>query len=154
MKKLVLPLTVTIALCVAGAATAYALNTITLTSGHCVTVAQTRVCAAKTRARTITMPSLTVTSTELVTVTVDPPPPPPPTTLNWSGAGEQNLGPFVLAKPSTIVWTATFMAGFFVSGPKDTYHLSGNSGSSYLPAGSYAGIQVFGQGWTITITTN
>jgi len=67
-----------VVLMAAGVATAAVLTrTITLKSGKCVTVAKTKVCAAKTKPVTITGPTKTtiVTTTTVQTVTAPPPPP-------------------------------------------------------------------------------
>ncbi len=78
-KRAALVVAAAILLAVAGAATAAVLTrTITLKSGKCVTVAKTKVCAAKQpKTKTITGPTKTTVVTTTTTETVTTPPPPP-----------------------------------------------------------------------------
>ena len=133
-----------VALLAAGAASAYALRTITLAPGHCTTVRKVKVCAKNVQTKT-------------VTVTVVP----SPIGKTFSGNGEQTLAPLTLAKGDEVHWTSqpdSYGDNLFSvsSSPSDTNFVtfdngnSSTSGSTYIPPGTYTFSVIATGAWTMS----
>jgi len=150
------------ALLFAGVATATVLTRhVSLRSGQCLTLAKTRVCAARARTRTVTVhrasapititqPATTVTLTSVSTVTVTVPgvnPPPTttaptgsPVTENFSGTGNVELAPFSTSVGETLSWTSTWPDGASIGDPNGDFSIFDNSQSGWAgPVGNNAG---------------
>jgi hypothetical protein len=159
----------------AGVATAAVLTRkVTLHSGACVTIAKTRVCAAKARTvtlshnLTITEPGKTVTvnSVSIVTVTVPGANPPPTTTISqspvtedYSGDGDLTEAPFTTPVGETLTWTwvngnGDFPTGMFINDDSAGQVLvdsMATSGSTYLAPGAHTLSVVTIGTWTIHV---